>query len=67
MVRVKYLKNNLFFQVREFCGWPGKFRMDLESPGKVRDFENKWLWQAGSLQKIYLFCSKGEGCTGTFS
>ena len=22
-----------FFQVREFCGWPGKFRKDLESQG----------------------------------
>ena len=26
---------------REFCGWPGKFRKDLESQG----IENKWLWQ----------------------
>ena len=30
-------------KVREFCGWPGKFRKDLESQGKVREFENKWL------------------------
>ena len=22
-------------KVREFCGWPGKFRKDLESQGKV--------------------------------
>ena len=29
--------------VREFRGWPGKFRKDLESQGKVREFENKWL------------------------
>ena len=28
-------------KVREFCGWPGKFRKDLESLGKVGDFENK--------------------------
>ena len=28
-------------KVREFCGWPGKFRKDLESQGKVREFENK--------------------------
>ena len=41
-------------KVREFCGWPGKFRKDLESQGKVREFENK------RLQKIYLFCSIGE-------
>ena len=26
-------------KVREFCGWSGKFRKDLESPGKVREFE----------------------------
>ena len=23
-------------KVREFCGWPGKFRKDLKSQGKVR-------------------------------
>ena len=31
-------------KVREFCGWPGKLRKDLESQGKVREFENKLLW-----------------------
>ena len=31
--------------VREFCGWPVKFRKDLESRGKVGEFENKLLWQ----------------------
>ena len=36
-------------KVREFFGWPGKFRNDLESQGKVREFENKWLWQAKNL------------------
>ena len=25
-------------KVREFCGWSGKFRKDLESQGKVREF-----------------------------
>ena len=29
-------------KVREFCGWPVKFRKDLKSQGKVREFENKW-------------------------
>ena len=24
-------------KVREFCGWPRKFRKDLESQGKVRE------------------------------
>ena len=36
-IRKKYLEN-----------WPGKFRKDLESQGKVKEFENKWLWQADS-------------------
>ena len=41
-------------KVREFCGWPGKFRKDLESQGKVREFKNKWVWQA-VLRKFILF------------
>ena len=40
-------------KVREFCGWPGKFRKDLESQGKVREFENKRLWQAVFIKFIY--------------
>ena len=43
----KYIWKMNFFpgqeKVREFSGWPGKFRLDLESQGKVREFENKWL------------------------
>ena len=34
MVREKYLENEFFpgqGKVREFCGWSGKFRKDLES------------------------------------
>ena len=42
-------------KVREFCGWSGKFRKDLESRGKVRELENKWLWQADFKKFIYLF------------
>ena len=45
-VREKYLENEIFSRsekVGEFGGWPGKFRKDLESQGKVREFENKWL------------------------
>ena len=36
-VREKYLENEIFSgegKVREFCGWSGKFRKDLESQGK---------------------------------
>ena len=40
--------------VREFSGWPVKFRKDLESQGKVREFENKWLWQSSENLFILL-------------
>ena len=36
-------------KVREFRGWSGKFRKDLQSQEKVREFENKWLWQADCI------------------
>ena len=56
MVREKYLDNEIFpdqGKVRELCGWSGKFRKELQSQGKVREFENKWLWQADSRKFIY--------------
>ena len=49
-------KMNFFLgqgKVREFCGWQGKFRKDLESQEKVREFENKWLYQAVFRKFIY--------------
>ena len=49
-------------KVREFCRWPGKFRKDLENQGKVREFENKWLWQAVFRKFIYSV-QEGKGCT----
>ena len=48
-------------KVREFCGWPGKFRKDLGSQGKVREFENKWLGQA-VLRKFMYSVQEGKGC-----
>ena len=43
-------------KIREFCEWPGKFRKDLESQGKVMEFENKWLWQSSeNLFRCHLF------------
>ena len=65
MVREKYLENEIFSwsgKVRELSGWPGKFRKDLESQGKVREFENKWLWQAAFRKFTYSF-QEGKGCT----
>ena len=58
MVREKYLENEFFFQVREKSGNFVDGQGNLERTWKVREFENKWL--AGSLQKIYFFCSRGE-------
>ena len=40
----------------------GKFRKVLESQGKVREFENKCLWQADFKKFIYSF-QEGERCT----
>ena len=48
-------------KVREFFGWSGKFRKDLESQKKVREFENKWLWQ--SSENLFILLKKGKGCT----
>ena len=45
-------------KVREFCGWPGKFRKDLESQGKAGNLKINAM--AGSLQKMYLFYSRGK-------
>ena len=46
-------------KVSEFCGWSGKFRKDLESQEKLREFENKWLWQADFGKFIY-FVQEGK-------
>ena len=45
-------------KVREFGGWPGKFRKDLESQGRVREFENKWLWQ--SSENLFILFKRGK-------
>ena len=62
-LRGKYLENEIFsrsWKSREFYGWPGKFRKGLESQGKVREFENKWLWQA-DFRKFILFKRGKDG------
>ena len=56
-VRKKCLENETFSgqgKIRELCGWSGKFRKALKSRVKVREFENKWMWQA-DLRKFILF------------
>ena len=49
-------------KVREICEWSGKFRNDLENLGKVREFENKWLWQT-SENLFNLFKREMSRCT----
>ena len=65
MVRKNIWKRKFFpgqGKVREFCGWPGKFRKDFESQEKVREFENKWLWEA--VFKIFIYSvQERKGCT----
>ena len=63
-VREKYQENEIFSsqgKVREFCWWSGKFRKNLESQGKVRDLENKWLWQA-DFRKFICSFQEGQRC-----
>ena len=49
-------------KVRKFWRCPGKFRNDLKSQEKVRELQNKWLWQAVFRKLMYSF-QKGKGCT----
>ena len=42
-------------KVREFCGWPGKFRKDLESLGKVREFEINGYGRQTSENLVILY------------
>ena len=48
--------------VREFCEWLGYGLKDLESQGKFREFENKWLWQVVFRKFIYTVQER-KGCT----
>ena len=53
MIREKYLENEIFSRSGKSHGisWMVReIRKDLESQGKVREFENKWLWQADLIQ-----------------
>ena len=51
-VTEKYLENEIFFQVREKSGNFVYGQGNLERSGKVREFENKWLWQSENLFNI---------------
>ena len=60
-VREKYLENEIFSR----SGKSGNFvdrQGNLERTGKVREFENKWLWQADFRKFIYSF-QEGKRCT----
>ena len=48
-------------KVREFCGWPGKFRKDLESQGKVREFEIIGCgWQSSEILNLFILFKRGR-------
>ena len=47
-------------KVREFYGWSGKLKKDLESQGKVSEFENKSLWQGEFGEQILYFKSNSQ-------
>ena len=42
-------------KVREFCGWPGKFRKDLENQEKVREFSINGYVRLSSENLFILF------------
>ena len=44
----------------EFSGWPGKFRKDLESQGKVRGIENKRLNDRQFLENLFILFKRGK-------
>ena len=58
MVREKYLENEIFSMSGNFVDGQG----NLERTWKVREFENKWLWQAVFRKFIYSV-QDGKGCT----
>ena len=45
-------------KVREFCGWSGKFRKDLESQGKSGNMKINGYGKQTS--EVYLVFSRGE-------
>ena len=54
--------NRKFFQVREKSGNFVDGQGNFESQGKVRESENKWLWQA-VFRKFINSVQEGKGCT----
>ena len=62
MVREKYLENEVFSMSGKSQGslWMAReIKKGFGSKGKVREFKKKKNY-GSSLQKIYLFCSRGE-------
>ena len=46
-------------KVREFYGWPGKFRKDLENQEKVREFSiNGYVRQ--SSENLFILFKRGK-------
>ena len=47
-------------KVREFYGWPEKFRKNLENQGKVREFENNGCSRQSS-ENLFILFKRGKG------
>ena len=58
----KYLENEIFSRSgnsQGFCGWSGKFRKELESQGKVREFENNGYGRQTS-ENLFILFTRGK-------
>ena len=58
----KYIWKNEILQVREKSGNFVDGMGNLESQGKVREFENEWQWQA-VFRKFVFYVQERKGCT----
>ena len=47
-------------KVREFCGWPRKFRKDLKSQRKVWEFENN-CYDRQPSENLFILSKRGKG------
>ena len=46
-------------KVREFCGWPVKFKKDLESQGKVRNLKINGYGRQSS-ENLFILLKRGK-------
>ena len=44
-------------KVREFCGWPGNFKKELEIQRKIREFKN---YGGQSSENLFILFKRGK-------